>query len=66
MESRLRGSLIRILLQQPSESDAPLFSPCTLLQNLLFLSSLFTMATHAILLYVPENIIWLSEATVGR
>ena len=33
--------------------------------ELLFLSSSFTMATCVILVYVLENIIWLSEATVG-
>lgn len=37
----------------------------TTLQNLLFLSSTFTMATRVISLYALENIIWSSEATVG-
>lgn len=36
-----------------------------MLQDFLFLSSSFTMATRVILLYELENIIWLSEATVG-
>lgn len=35
-------------------------------QNLLFLASSFTMATYAIMHYIPENIIWLPETTVGR
>lgn len=63
--SRSDRSRPRDSLRPSPASPAPL-PPATVLKNLLFRSSPFTMATRVILLYVPEKIIWLSEATVGR